>query len=287
MTLQPIRRFGMDGAILFSDILVIPYALGVNVTFAKGEGPVVEQVDAKRIDKLKADQVGKKLSPIFETLRRVKKELPKETTLIGFAGAPWTVACYMLQGPRDKEFSTARKFAYENPKAMKRLIDTLSAATIEYLRLQANNGAEALQLFDSWAGLLSPEEFARRVLAPTARIAAALKKSHPKTPLIGFARGAGQHLSAYAKTGVHALGVDTQTPMRDAIEAVGKRQAVQGNLDPLLLASDKKAALKQAREILKTFGTRPAVFNLGHGMVPETPLANVEALCELLRSAER
>lgn len=286
VTLQPLRRFGMDAAILFSDILVVPYALGVDVRFAEGEGPIVETTrTAERIDRLAYD--ASKLSPIGETVARVKKELPEGAALIGFAGAPWTVACYMLQGKGGKEFATAREFAYAEPELMQRIIDRLTEATIAYLRMQIDQGAEAIQLFDSWAGLLAPEQFSPWVIRPAARIFAALKQSHPHIPLIGFAKGAGLNLPAFAReSGADAIGVDQHTPMAFGIEAA-QGKCVQGNLDPLLLASDKAGALRQAEAILKTIGRHPAVFNVGHGFVPHTPIENVAAIAELVKAWRR
>ncbi len=289
VTLQPLKRFHMDGAILFSDILIVPYALGVDVTFAQGEGPVVEQVITKqRIDQLSLDE--KKYAPIFETVRLVKKQLPEGATLIGFAGAPWTVACYMLQGPRHKrkEFEHAIAFAQNQPKLMQKLIETLTEATIRYLRHQIDAGAEAVQIFDSWAGLLSKEQFEQWVIPPTRNIVAALKESHPQIPIIGFARGAGQHLSAYASTGVDCVGVDQETSMQAAVAArASAKQAVQGNLDPELLAKDFNAALAQTKILLETTRDVPHVFNYGHGMLPTTPVEHVAQLCEFLKSYRR
>ena len=293
VTLQPIRRFGMDGAILFSDILVIPHALGAQVRFAEGEGPIVEQtITAERIGQL-SNGVAESLAPVFETIRIVRRELPKETTLIGFAGSPWTVACYMLQGPRGsasvKEFAGAKRFAYAQPQLMETLIAKLVDATIDYLRLQIEAGVNAVQLFDSWAGLLTPEQFTRWAIYPTQRIVAALKQSHPQIPIIGFAKGAAMQLPLYAKeTGVDCIGVDQHTPMQWAIaQRAGDRQAVQGNLDPLLVAADKDGAVRATRDILDTVRKVPCVFNLGHGFVPDTPVAHVEAVCDIIKNHRR
>ena len=289
VTVQPLRRFNMSAAILFSDILVIPYALGVDVRFAEGEGPIVEiTTTAERISKFDQTQVTNKLAPVAETVRLVKKELSDETALIGFAGAPWTVACYMLQGKSGKEFAAARRFAYAEPKLMQQLIDQLTQATIAYLQMQINAGADAIQIFDSWAGLLTPDQFATWVIAPTQKISAALRASHPNTPIIGFAKGAGLQLPAYAKaTHVNAIGVDQHTPMEFAMASALPNQAVQGNLDPLLLAFDKDGALRETERILKIFGNRPAVFNVGHGFIPETPIEHVEAVSNLVKSWRR
>lgn len=283
VTLQPIRRFQMDAAILFSDILVIPYALGVDVQFAEGEGPIVEITNTKeRIEKFTLSEVSKKLAPVAETVRLVKKDLPQGTALIGFCGAPWTVACYMLQGKSGKEFAKARQFAQSSPVAMQLLIDTLVEASITYLRMQIDAGAEAIQIFDSWAGLLSPAQFAKWSIAPTKKIVDALKKSHPHIPIIGFPKGAGLFLKDYVQTNVDCFGIDMNTPLEFAKQHSGGK-CLQGNLDPLLLCYDIDGALKEAKAILKTMGDHPFVFNLGHGMIPEMPIAHVEALSNLLK----
>jgi uroporphyrinogen decarboxylase len=290
VTLQPLHRFQMDAAILFSDILVIPHGLGVDVRFAEGEGPIVGITNTKeKIHALDLSRVREKLSPVAETVRLVKKDLPDGAALIGFAGAPWTVACYMLQGKSGKEFVAAREFAIAEPVLMARLIDTLAEATIDYLRMQIDAGAEAIQIFDSWAGLLTPAQFATWVTAPTLKIVAAIRESHPETPIIGFAKGAGLLLAEYAKTtSVNCIGVDQNTPMEFAISA--RRdvfQAVQGNLDPLLIAHDKAGALREAEAILTKLSMTPGVFNLGHGFIPATPIENVAAIAELVRTWNR
>jgi uroporphyrinogen decarboxylase len=287
VTLQPLRRFGMDAAILFSDILVIPYALGVDVRFAEGEGPIVEVTNTKeRIDAFTSDKVAERLAPVAETVRLVKKDLPQGAALIGFAGAPWTVACYMLQGKSGKEFAKARQFAQAEPVLMQLLIDKLTDATIDYLKMQIDAGAEAIQIFDSWSGLLSPAQFAKWCIAPTKKIAAALKQAYPHIPLIGFPKGAGMFLKDYAQTGVDCFGIDMNTPMAFAKQNA-QGCALQGNLDPLLLCYDVKGALDEANRILETVGDHPFVFNLGHGMIPEMPIAHVEALSDLLKAYRR
>ena len=290
VTLQPLRRFGMDAAILFSDILVIPYALGVDVKFVEGEGPrVAITTEEKTITDLDLSTVGSKLEPVAETVRLVKKQLPEGTALIGFAGAPWTVACYMLQGKSGKEFEAARLFALTHPTRMQTLIDTLVLATFDYLCMQIEAGAEALQIFDSWAGLLTPEEFTKWVTAPTVKLVKMLREKHPTIPLIGFAKGANSNLSDYAKhTSVNAIGVDQFTPMEVAIAArATTKQAVQGNLDPLLMASNKNEALRQTEVILQKLKTTPSVFNLGHGFIPSTPIENVAAVSALVKAWRR
>lgn len=286
VTLQPLRRFNMDGAILFSDILVVPHSLGVEVRFAEGEGPIVGICDTQqKIDALDLSTVRKKLEPVAETVRLVKKQLPQGAALLGFAGAPWTVACYMLQGKGGKEFLPARKFALSQPALMEKLMETLVSATVDYLRMQIDAGADAVQIFDSWAGLLTPEQFSRWSIAPTQKIVAKLRETHPHTPIIGFAKGAGLELGAYAKnTGVNCIGVDQHTPMAYALTVrAHAKQAVQGNLDPLLMAFDKEGALRETEAILKTLGDAPCVFNVGHGFIPETPIENVAAVSKLVK----
>ncbi|MFZ4540944.1 MAG: uroporphyrinogen decarboxylase [Rickettsiales bacterium] len=290
VTLQPLRRFGMDAAILFSDILVIPYALGVDVRFVEGEGPRVEVTTSqKKIAELDLGTVHEKLAPVAETVRLVRKNLPEGAALIGFAGAPWTVACYMLQGKSGKEFQDARLFALAEPKRMQQLIDTLSTATVHYLSMQIEAGAQVVQLFDSWAGLLTPEQFNRWVTQPSKKIVAALRAAHPEIPIIGFAKGANLSLPAYAKeTNVNCIGVDQHTPLEFAIGArSAPTQAVQGNLDPLLIATDKNGALRETESILEKMKTTPSVFNLGHGFIPSTPIENVMAVAEKVKSWRR
>jgi uroporphyrinogen decarboxylase len=229
-----------------------------------------------------------KLAPVAETIRLVKKQLPEGAALIGFAGAPWTVACYMLQGKSGKEFQVARQFAYAEPATMEALIDALTDATIDYLRMQIDAGAEALQLFDSWAGLLTPDQFAKWVTPPAKKIAAAIRTSHPHIPFIGFAKGAGLNLESYAhETSVDCIGVDQHTPMEFALLCRDGNQAVQGNLDPLLLAHDKDGALRETERILRIIGNAPAVFNVGHGFVPHTPIENVAAVSEFIKAWRR
>lgn len=290
VTLQPLRRFGMDAAILFSDILVIPYGLGVDVTFVEGEGPRVGiTTEQTAIDALDLTTVRKKLEPVAQTVRLVKQELPEGAALIGFAGAPWTVACYMLQGKSGKEFEAARVFALKHPERMQQLIDTLVDATFDYLCMQVEAGAEALQIFDSWAGLLTQEEFEKWVTLPTVKLVKRLRAAHPTIPLIGFAKGANSNLAAYAKqTGVNAIGIDQFMPMEVAIAArAHAKQAVQGNLDPLLIASNKPEALRQTEIILKTLSDTPSVFNLGHGFIPSTPIEHVEAVSAFVKAWRR
>ena len=290
VTLQPLRRFKMDGAILFSDILVIPYAMGVDVQFAEGEGPIVGITDTEeKIQAMTLDTVRAKLAPVAETVRLVKKDLPAEATLIGFAGGPWTVACYMLQGKSGKEFLAARKFALQRPDLMSKLIAKLTTATIDYLRMQIDAGAEAIQIFDSWAGLLTPAQFQHWVSAPTRLIVEELGKSHPHIPVIGFPKGAGLNLREYAKhTAVNCIGIDQHMPIEyGAACRETSTQAVQGNLDPLLLAFDKDGALQETFNILTKLRATPAIFNVGHGFIPETPIEHVAAIAEMVHAWRR
>ena len=233
--------------------------------------------------------VREKLAPVAETVRLVRNNLPESAALIGFAGAPWTVACYMLQGRSGKEFEAARLFALRSPALMQQLIETLTAATIDYLRMQIDAGAHAVQIFDSWAGLLPPAEFAKWVIPPTATIVAALRESHPETPIIGFAKGAGLLLLDYAEdTEVDCIGVDHQTDFEYAIEARAHgAQVIQGNLDPLLIAADKAGAVRETERILSLVNETPAIFNLGHGFIPATPIENVAAVAECVKRWRR
>lgn len=285
VTLQPIKRFGMDGAILFSDILVLPHALGAHVRFEQGEGPIVEKILTQtRINQLTPNQIEAHCAPVFETIVRVKKALPTSTTLLGFAGAPWTVACYMIEGKGSKDFASVRQFSYEKPELFSQILSILTDATITYLSKQIESGVDAVQLFDSWAGVLTPEQFERYVIAPNKKIISTLKQKYPKTALLCFPRGAGVMLSAFAEhVPCDAISIDTMMPLSFAKTAAPKK-TLQGNLDPLLLASDKDGALKAAKNILDTMKNEPFIFNLGHGMVPHTPIENVEALCHLIKN---
>lgn len=285
VTLQPIRRFDMNGAILFSDILILPHALGVNVRFTEGEGPIVEKILTQaRIDILNPHHIHTHCSPVFETIKRVRKTLPASTTLLGFAGAPWTVACYMIEGKGSKDFASVRQFSYEKPELFFQILSILTDATIAYLSAQIESGVDAIQLFDSWAGVLTPEQFMRYVIAPNKKIISALKEKYPKKGLLCFPRGAGAMLSVFSDhVPCDAISIDTMMPLSFAQTAAPKK-TLQGNLDPLLLASDKNAALATAKNILETMKNEPFIFNLGHGMVPHTPIENVEALCHLIKN---
>ncbi len=289
VTLQPIRRFGMDAAILFSDILMVPWAMGQPLRFAEGEGPVLEPLrDAEAVAGLRPEAVAERAAPIFETVRLVRGALdahaPK-VALIGFAGSPFTVACYMVEGHGSRDFAAARGMAYRDPALFGRLIRTLVEASTEYLLAQAEAGAEVLMLFDSWAGMLPPSQFRRWVIEPTALLVRAIRKTRPEIPIIGFPRLAGPMLAEYAqRTGVQCLGVDTSMELRWAAGAVQPGQALQGNLDPQALVAGGMALEAEARSILGAMRGRPFIFNLGHGIEKVTPPEHVAALVRLVRT---
>ena len=284
ITLQPVRRFGMDGAILFSDILMVPWAMGQDLWFEEGEGPrLAPRLVDNALSSLHA--APERLEPVYETVRRVVAQLPVQTTMLGFAGSPWTVATYMVAGRGSRDQSETRRLAYRDPQAFDAIIGAIEAVTIDYLSKQIEAGAEAVQLFDSWAGSLAPAQFERWVIAPTARIAAALAERHPATPVIGFPKGAGAKLAAYAReTKVDAVGLDETVDPVWANEVLPKDLPVQGNLDPLALITGGDAMTSAVRHILAAFADRPHIFNLGHGILPDAPIAHVEQLLDLVRN---
>jgi uroporphyrinogen decarboxylase len=283
ITLQPIRRFGFDGAILFSDILVIPHAMGQDLWFETGEGPRLAPPLAGH-DFEKLVPAPERLNPVFETVRKVASALSPETTFLGFAGSPWTVSTYMVAGQGSKDQAEARRMAYGQPERFGALIDRIITATVDYLSGQIEAGVDAVQLFDSWAGSLSPAQFEDWVIAPNAKIVAALKARHPDTPIIGFPKGAGGKLPAYAReTGVDAVGVDETVDPVWANETLPKGMPVQGNLDPLALIAGGAALESAVQRILAAFADRPHIFNLGHGILPDTPIEHVEKLLTLVR----
>jgi len=283
ITLQPIRRFGFDGAILFSDILIVPYALGQDLRFEAGEGPRLSPrlVDASLASLARAPE---RLRPIYRTVEKVKAQLSPETTMLGFAGSPWTVATYMVAGQGSRDQAEARGHAYADPEAFGAIIDAIVEVTVEYLSGQIAAGAEAVQLFDSWAGSVSPAQFETWVIAPTARIVGALKALHPDVPVIGFPKGAGARLAAYAReTCVDALGLDETVDPAWAARELPDTLPLQGNLDPLALLAGGAALENAVGRILSRFEGRPHIFNLGHGIIKETPIAHVEQLLALVR----
>ena len=284
ITLQPIRRFGFDGAILFSDILIVPYAMGQDLEFLVGEGPRLSPrlVDTA-LENLHA--VPDRLKPIYATVKQVKAALPADKTLLGFAGSPWTVATYMVAGEGSRDQHDTRAMAYRDPIAFQEIISAITGVTIDYLIGQIVAGAEAVQLFDSWAGSLAPAEFERWVIAPNAAIVAGLNERFPQVPVIGFPKGAGEKLPAYAReTGVQALGLDETIDPVWAAAALPEGLPVQGNLDPLLLLAGGAALEAEALRILEAFAGRPHVFNLGHGIGQTTPVEHVGQLLGLVRS---
>jgi uroporphyrinogen decarboxylase len=287
VTLQPIRRYGFDAAILFSDILVVPDALGQRVRFVEGEGPRLDPITSgAELARLSPAATGEKFARVCETVQRLRQDLPRDVALIGFCGAPWTVATYMVGGEGSSDQAAARALAYRDRGTFARLIDIVTEASIEYLDGQVRAGADALQIFDSWAGNLPDGEFDTWVVAPTRRIVAELKRRHPVTPIIGFPRGAGDSAERYVReTGVEGLGCDTAMPLRQMRELANQTGvAVQGNLDPLLLAAGGPQLEARVREILAVMRGAPFIFNLGHGIVPHTPPENVARLVELVRA---
>ncbi|MDH3662457.1 MAG: uroporphyrinogen decarboxylase [Alphaproteobacteria bacterium] len=285
VTMQPIRRYGFDAAILFSDILVVPDALGSDVDFVEGEGPKLSPIrNGAGVARLGKAKLHEHLAPVYETLRRLRRELPEDTALIGFAGAPWTVASYMVEGGGSKEFQEARLFARRDPEAFSELIDLVTSATIDYLRAQIDAGAEALQLFDSWAGVLPPAEFQRWCLRPMAAIVDAVKASHSEIPIIAFPRGAGVLYQHFVETvPVDGVSLDTTVPREWAAENL-RKVCLQGNLDPIALLSGGDDMLNDARHLLNSLAGRPHIFNLGHGVLPPTDPDTVSRLVDFVRS---
>jgi uroporphyrinogen decarboxylase len=286
VTLQPVRRYAMDAAILFSDILIVPYGLGQRLEFVEGEGPVLEPVRATaELGRLSLSDFGERVGRVYETVRRVRSALPEGVTLIGFAGAPWTVASYMVEGGGTREFARVKRFAFADPDGFAALIATIEEATVEYLLGQVAAGAQALQLFDSWAGVLAEADFRRWVIEPTRRIVERVRARHPETPIIGFPRGAGLMYPAYVEEiGVDAVGLDTTVPL-EAAAALQRVKPVQGNLDPQLLVVGGTELDRGIDAILAALGEGPFVFNLGHGIVPNTPPEHVARLVERVRSS--
>ena len=283
ITLQPIRRYGLDGAILFSDILIVPYAMGQDLEFLVGEGP---RLSPRLVDTVLENlhAVPERLKPIYATVKAVKAMLPADKTMLGFAGSPWTVATYMVAGEGSRDQHDTRAMAYRDPGAFQAIIDAITTVTIEYLVGQIVAGAEAVQLFDSWAGSLAPAEFERWVIAPNATIVSDLSARFPHIPVIGFPKGAGEKLPAYAReTGVAALGLDETIDPLWAAQTLPAGLPVQGNLDPLLLIAGGAQLETQARRILDAFADRPHIFNLGHGIGQTTPLEHVSELLSLVR----
>jgi uroporphyrinogen decarboxylase len=285
--MQPIERFGFDASILFSDILVVPHALGRDVRFEEGRGPLLTPITAAETSALDGETFHVNLSPVYETVRRLRAKLPEETTLIGFCGAPWTVATYMIAGHGTPDQAPARLFAYREPEAFRRLLKVLADHSAAYLIRQIEAGADVVQIFDSWSGVLDDACFEAFCVEPVAEIVRQVKAVHPDVPIIGFPKGAGARYQSYRqKTGVTGLGIDWTVPVAAARD-LQRSGAVQGNLDPLRLVAGGTALSDGVETILNGLGGGPLIFNLGHGITPETPVAHVEAMVKQVRSAAR
>lgn len=287
VTLQPIQRFHFDAAILFSDILVIPHALGRHVEFVSGEGPRLDPIhEPSVVAQMRSRVDHDMLAPIYETIERVKEMLPPQVAFLGFCGGPWTVATYMIAGKGTPDQAPARLFAYRYPEAFSRLIDILVEASANYLTAQLKAGVDAVQIFDTWAGVLPPEEFMRWCIAPTQRIVAAVRREQPGARVIGFPRGAGTMLENYVSAlPLNAVGLDWMIDRTFVRNRIQSRMAVQGNLDPLVLVAGGAALDREVDAVLEAFANGPFVFNLGHGILPETPLEHVEQMLKRVRGA--
>jgi uroporphyrinogen decarboxylase len=286
VTLQPIRRFGFDASILFSDILVVPHALGRRLEFQEGRGPVMEPIDLDRVGDLDPGGFHEHLAPVYETVGRLRSELPQTTTLLGFCGAPWTVATYMIAGHGTPDQAPARLAYYRQPERLKQLLDVLVEYSAQYLIRQIEAGADAVQIFDSWSGVLDDAAFEACCVRPAAEMVRRIRQVHPDTPIIGFPKGAGLRYDSYrSRTGVTALGLDWTVPLEQG-QRLQREGAVQGNLDPLRLVAGGRALEEGIDAILEKLGTGPLVFNLGHGITPQAPIAHVEAMLARLRAAK-
>ena len=283
ITVQPLRRFGFDGAILFSDILIVPHAMGQGLQFLAGEGPHLSPT-LLEVELDSFTLAFERFEPVYETVRRTRAMIGPQVTMLGFAGSPWTVATYMIAGQGSKDQGAARLLAYRDPARMQAIIERIVEVSVVYLRGQIDAGAEAVQLFDSWAGSLAPDQFEKWVIAPNAAITAKLKQSHPDTPVIGFPKGSGAKLPAYAReTGVDAVGLDETLDPAWAHASLPAGMPVQGNFDPLLLEAGGPAMAARVKRIVDAFEDRPHVFNLGHGIGQFTPIPHVEELLRALR----
>lgn len=287
VTLQPIRRFGFDAAIIFSDILVVPDALGQKVWFEEGEGPKLEALtDPAQFGKLSRARLGDFLAPVYEAIKQTRAALPKETALLGFAGAPFTLACYMIEGSGSKDFAKVKKWAYAHPESFGLLIDLLVDSVVDHLSNQVEAGADGVQLFDSWAGVLPEEQLFRWSLDPLVRIAKGLRERHPSIPIIAFPRAVGPAALMYRRPdSFTALSIDTGIGAHWAAKELQPHICLQGNLDPIMLVAGGVALEREARRILDKLGHGGSfVFNLGHGVVPQTPPEHVAQLVEIVRN---
>jgi uroporphyrinogen decarboxylase len=285
ITLQPIRRFGFDAAILFSDILVVPYALGQHVTFEDGEGPRLDAIgDTAAVNGIDRDIDHARLEPVYEAITRVKQELPRAVALLGFCGAPWTLATYMIAGGGTVDQFPARLFAYRFPEEFAKLIDILVAASAGYLIRQFAAGVDAVQIFDTWAGVLPGHEFRKWCIQPCARIVEAVRKEISGARIIGFPRGAGTGYETYLEAvAVDAVGIDWTVELAYARDHIQTRRPIQGNLDPLVLLAGGAALERSIDAIVEALSQGPFVFNLGHGVLPDTPIAHIERLIARVR----
>ena len=285
-TLQPIKRYGFDAAILFSDILVVPDALGQKVEFKEGIGPILTPIKTKKdIENLSIKNLHSHLLPVYKTIEKTLPLLPKETALFSFSGGPWTLAAYMVEGKTSREFTEARLWATKSPGEFQALIDILIDSISEYLLYQIKYGSEAIQIFETWAGVLSQKEFDRWVIKPTRKIIENVKKKHPNFPIIGFPKGAGiKYLDFVCETGVDAVSIDSTIPLLWAKENLQRRCPIQGNLDNVALLGGGREMLEDVKNIIKTFRDRPFIFNLGHGVLPQTPVTHVEKLLNIIRT---
>jgi uroporphyrinogen decarboxylase len=287
VTLQPIRKFGFDAAILFADILVLPHALGWEVAFKEGEGPVLKKFESEKDLFLINEKFSSKIDNIYDTVSKVKASLSKDVALIGFAGSPWTVASYMLEGKGKQDFSVSKNFLYTQPSIAKKLIDIISEKTIEYLSKQIEAGADAIQLFDSWSGVLNGDLYEDFVIKPTIKIISKLKEKYPSVPIIGFPRGAGYNYEKYIKqVGIDGISVDQFTPVSE-MRRWQKDLVVQGNLDPVILLGSKENIKNSVDYILSNMDDKNFIFNLGHGILPTTPTQNVEYLVNYVKNYQK
>ena len=286
VTLQPIYRFEPDAAILFSDILIVPYGLGMSVDFIEGKGPILDAIiDGSGIRRLNQKQYRNRIEATYETVRLCRDRLSQDKALIGFAGSPWTVVTYMIEGGASKNYAKVKSWAYRDEQSFNTLIKIVTAATIEHLSAQIDQGVDAVKLFDSWAGVLSPSQFEKWVIKPTSEIVEAINTKHPTVKVIGFPKGAGnQYVDYVNKTKVDAVAIDTNVVPDWAAKAFDKKVVIQGNLDPIALIVGGEHMLSEATTILETMKARSHIFNLGHGVLPETPPENVEILARFLRS---
>ncbi len=281
-TLQPIRRYNMDGAILFSDILVVPHALGQKTWFEKGFGPKLEPLN---LEKLNINKIPSFLSPIFETIKIVKKQLPPHVTFLGFCGCPWTVATYMIQGKGMRDSEAARKYAYKNPKEMEKLLALLVDASVAYLSCQIEAGVDAVQLFDSWSGVLDEQGFKDFCIKPNQKIVSRLKQQYPHIPIIAFPRGAGLRSKDFIdQVDVDAISLDQQVSLSWAKEHLQSKRCIQGNLDNAKLVSGGELLMEATKKILDGWAKGPMVFNLNHGVTPDTPIENVQAVVDYVHA---